>query len=151
MRGNYYDHPDLTNFKLSRVDAQMNFNWGEAKPYPDLNNDEVSVRWTGQVQPRFSGAYTFHTQANDGVRLWVNGRLLINDWTTHSTAAERSGTITLVARQKYDIKLEYFDFKGPASVVLLWSSPSQVKQVIPKSQLYPAAATGGAVGGDGDD
>ena len=124
MRGNYYDHPDLTNFKLSRVDAQMNFNWGEAKPYPDLNNDEVSVRWTGQVQPRFSGAYTFHTQANDGVRLWVNGRLLINDWTTHSTAAERSGTITLVAGQKYDIKLEYFDFKGPASVVLLWSSPS---------------------------
>ena len=49
LRGNYYDHPDLTNFKMTRVDAQVNFNWGEEKPYPDLNNDEVSVRWTGQV------------------------------------------------------------------------------------------------------
>jgi hypothetical protein len=73
--------------------------------------------------------------ADDGVRLWVNNTLLIDDWNEHP-AAERTGTIALLAGKKYSIKLEYFENLQQASVKLMWSSASQAKEIIPVSQLY---------------
>jgi hypothetical protein len=93
------------------------------------------VRWTGQVQAQYSQTYTFHARANDGVRLWVNGQLLINQWKEQVTT-EHSGTIALTAGQKYDIRVEYFDASGDANIDLNWSTPTTHKQMIPQSQLY---------------
>jgi hypothetical protein len=67
--------------------------------------------------------------------LWVNGQLLINRWTDRS-ATENSGSITLQAGQRYDIRLEYYENKGGAESRLSWSSPSQAKQIVPTSQLF---------------
>jgi hypothetical protein len=68
--------------------------------------------------------------------LWVNGQPIINSWINQS-ATERSGTIALNAAQKYDILMEYFENTGSAVAKLSWSSPSQFKQIIPQTQLYP--------------
>ncbi len=118
------------------TDATVNFNWKTAGKETGLPKNNFSVRWTGQVQPEFSEAYTFYTRADDGTRLWVNGELLIDDWTNHAVR-EKSGKITLQAGQKYDIKLEYFENGGKAVCKLLWKSTSQSKQVIPQAHLYP--------------
>ncbi|KPV47834.1 hypothetical protein SE17_41305, partial [Kouleothrix aurantiaca] len=83
--------------------------------------------------------YTFYTTSDDGVRLWVNGKRLVNNWTSH-TATENRGTIALLAGQQYDLKLEYYESSNTAQIALAWSSASQAKQVIPQSQLFPAAA-----------
>lgn len=135
LRGQYYDNSNFTNLKLTRTDATVNFTWS-GSPATGVGGDTFSVRWTGQVQARYSQLYRFYTTSDDGVRLWVNGVQLVNNWTNHSST-ENGGTITLVANQKYDIVMEYYENAGSAVAKLSWSSPSQTKQIIPQSQLYP--------------
>lgn len=147
LTGQYFNDMTLTNLVLTRTDATVNFSWGTGSPDPSIPVDHFSARWTGQVQPQFTQTYTFYTESDDGVRLWVNGQALINNWTDHAPT-ENSATIALVAGQKYDIKMEYYENGGGAVAQLLWSSPSTTKQAIPTSQLYvvtgtaPSAPTG---------
>jgi hypothetical protein len=98
------------------------------------------VLWTGAVQPQFEETYTFYTTTDDGVRLWVNGQLLVDKWVDQA-AIEWSGTIALHAGQKYPITMEYYENGGAASATLAWSSPSTAKSIVPQSQLYPVYAS----------
>lgn len=136
LNGEYYDNIDLTALQLTRVDATVNFNWGNGSPDPSIGADTFSVRWTGQVVPLYSETYTFYTTSDDGVRLWVNGQQIVNNWTNHP-ATENSGTIALTAGVQYDVKMEFFENGGLAVAKLWWSSPSQAKQAIPQTQLCP--------------
>jgi hypothetical protein len=136
LRGDYFGDPALATLQLSRTDAMVNFSWGTGVAAPSVGPDNFSVRWTGQVTPRFSESYTFFTQSDDGVRLWINGQLIIDDWTRHALA-ERTGTIVLQVGQRYDLKLEYFEYNVDATVKLLWASPSQPKEIVPQTQLSP--------------
>ncbi|HEY9844568.1 MAG TPA: PA14 domain-containing protein, partial [Candidatus Caenarcaniphilales bacterium] len=115
LKGEYY------NAKASRVDPSINFNWGTGAPHPSVAADNFYIRWTGQVQPRYSETYTFYTLSDDGVRLWVNGQQLVNNWTVHAPT-ENKGTIALTAGRKYDIKMEFYDLQQGAVAKLLWSS-----------------------------
>ena len=136
-----YNNKTLSGSSIKTdVDATVNFDWQSGSKAAGLPSDNFSVRWTGQVQPEHSETYAFYTQADDGTRLWVNGTLLIDDWTNHAVR-EKQGQITLQADQKYDIKLEYFENGGNAVCKLLWSSPSQSKQVIPSAKLFPPDAS----------
>ena len=138
LKGDYYQGINFESLKTTRTDPYIDWQWpAGTSPAPgSLSSDNFSIRWSGKVTPRYSQTYTFYTVTDDGVRLWVDGNLLINDWDTHS-ATERSGTITLQADQAYDIRMEYFEAGGAASARLLWSSPSQAKEVIPTSRLSP--------------
>ena len=131
----YYNNADFTGSTVGRVDASVNFNWKGGTPAPHISSDTFSVRWTGQVQAGYSQTYTFFTQSDDGVRLWVNGRQIINHWNNHA-AREDSGAIALQADQKYDIKLEYYNNFGGSVAQLSWASASQAKQIVPQAQLY---------------
>lgn len=142
LKGEYYDNIDFTALKLTRTDATVDFDWGSGAPDPSMGADTFSVRWTGQVEAPVSGSYTFYTTSDDGVRLWVNGQQLINNWTDHPPT-ENSGTITLSAGQKYDIKLEFYENGGGAVAKLAWDYPGQSKQIIPQSRLYPPTSGGG--------
>jgi glucan endo-1,3-alpha-glucosidase len=135
LSGQYFDNKDFTNPKISRTDSIINFNWGSGSPVSSMGPDLFSVRWTGQVQSKYSEIYTFYTNSDDGIRLWVNGQQIINNWTDHGPT-ENKGTISLVAGKKYDIKLEFYENGGGAIASLSWSSASQGKQIIPKAQLY---------------
>ena len=136
LYGEYFDDINLSNCTLSRTDATINFDWGSGSPDPLIGADTFSVRWSGSVLAPSTGNYTFHTVSDDGVRLWVNNQLLIDNWTDHA-ATENSGGITLTAGQKYNIKLEYYENGGAAVIKLLWTPPQQAKQTIPQTQLYP--------------
>jgi flagellar hook assembly protein FlgD len=150
LRGEYYDSADLNNAELKtvRTDSGVNFTWGASIPSGTALTaaDTWSVRWSGFITPLFSQTYTFYTNTDDGVRLWVNGKLIIDQWS--NTGAEQSGTIALTAGQPVSIKLEYFQDTGTAFAALSWSSTSQTKQIIPQSQLcwapwqYPTPAAG---------
>ena len=82
--------------------------------------------------------YTFHTQSDDGVRLWIDGVQLVNDWTDHGIV-ERSGTIALTAGRKYDLRMEYYDNSAGAFVRLLWSGPGTPKAIVPADHLFQPA------------
>jgi len=154
LKGDYFDHQDLTSLKATRVDSSIDFDWGRP-PDVDIPQAHFSVRWTGQVQPRFSGSYTFYTNSDDGIRLWVDNKQLIDHWSDHG-GAEDSNLINLVGGQKYDLKVEYYNNLGGGQARLSWSSDCQLREVIPSTQLYfqapacPAASIGMGTGVQGE-
>jgi hypothetical protein len=121
---------------LVRTDAVINFNWNVTSPDPSIPPTDYTVRWTGMVQPQFSDTYTFSTTTDDGVRLWVNGQLIIDEWVDQAPTTW-TGTIALQAQQYYNIQMDYYQNQGGAVASLSWSSRSTTLTNIPTTQLYP--------------
>jgi hypothetical protein len=139
LNAEYFNNRSLTGPAiLTRTDATVNFDWGTGSPGGTVNVDNFSARWTGKVQPCYSETYTFTTSSDDGIRLWVNGTPIINNWTDHAPT-DNTGNISLTAGQKYDIILEFYENGGGAVSKLSWNSASQPIQIIPQSQLYSEA------------
>lgn len=132
----YFDAMDFSALRVTRTDARIDFDWGTGSPDPSIGPDTFSVRWNGRVRPRYSQLFTFYTVSDDGVRLWVNGVLLVDNWSDHAPT-ENSGTIALNADQDYDFRMEFFENGGGAVARLLWSSASQAKEAISASRLFP--------------
>jgi hypothetical protein len=141
LTGQYYNDPGtgahFVTLVLTRTDPTVNFNWGTASPGPGVTAERFSVRWTGQVLAPVTGNYTFTTVSDDGVRLWVNGQLVINNWTNHAATTNNSAPIALTAGTKYAIRMEFYDQTSAAVARLLWAYPGQAQIVIPQSRLFP--------------
>ncbi len=141
LQAQYFSGINFDTLKATRTDATVDFDWAAAAPSgTGAPADNFSARWTGEVLPAYSQTYTFTTRSDDGVRLWVNGKLLVDNWTAHS-ATENSGTIALTAGKKVAITLEYYEKTGDAVAQLSWSSPSVAKAIIPASALFPSGTT----------
>jgi hypothetical protein len=124
----------FSNLVMTRIDPQINFNWGYGPPDPSVDADNFAVRWTGEVEAAFTEFYTFYTTTDDGVRLWVDDDLIIDEWGEQSPT-EWSGTINLVAGRKYSITMEMYEHLVGAVAELRWSSRSTPKQLIPQAAL----------------
>jgi YVTN family beta-propeller protein len=138
LAGSYFTNATLSGSPvLQRVEA-VNFNWGTGPAAPGLPSSQFSVRWTGKVEPSSTGNYVFRTSTNDGVRLWVNGVLVINDWTNSaSTQTNISAAIAMTANTRYSITMEYYENTGAAVAKLLWKKPGTSSYAaIPVSRLY---------------
>ncbi|NDJ77045.1 MAG: hypothetical protein GYB65_12390, partial [Chloroflexi bacterium] len=133
--GEYFNATESSTLGMTRTDPTIDFDWAYGAPDAAISADYFAVRWTGYVVPLYSETYTFYTQSDDGVRLWVNDQLLIDNWTMHGLT-EDTGTIDLVAGQPYSIRLDYFEDRAHAVIKLLWSSASQPQQIIPAAQLF---------------
>jgi mannan endo-1,4-beta-mannosidase len=121
---------------LTRVDAAINFNWGTASPAAGVKVDNFSVRWTGRVEAPVTGTYRFSTVSDDGVRVTVNGQLMINNWTDHAPTTNTSAAVALVAGTRYTITVEYYERGGGATAQLQWSYPGQATQIVPQARLF---------------
>jgi len=140
LRGDYYlDDPVDSDFPptLTRLDPTIDFAWGAAPVDESVPAGSFSVHWSGQIQPQFSETYTFGALTSDGVRLWIGGQPVIDQW-IDQPAVEATGAIDLVAGQRYDLAMDFYCANGGAVAQLFWSSPSTMKSIIPRSQLYPA-------------
>jgi len=134
VRADYFNDTELRNFVLTRTDPQINFNWADGQPDPAVDADGFSVRWSGEVEAGYTETYTFYARTDDGVRLWVGGKLLADSWATVDLyPIEHSGTIDLIAGNSYSIVMEFFESAGNAVAELRWSSPSTPKQFIPQA------------------
>lgn len=142
LKGDYFTNTSLTGVvALSRVDTNVNFEWLYNAPAPAIPADRFSVRWTGQVEAPVTGAFTFSTQSDDGVRLWVDGKLVITRWNDHGSTRDQTAPIALIAGRKYDIQLEYYENTGSSVIKLRWAYPGQVEQPVPQLRLYPTPIT----------
>jgi hypothetical protein len=144
LQATYFNSINLTGSSISRIDEKIDFDWGLNSPLTGINSNSFSTRWTGFVQAEFSGPCTFHTVSDDGVRLWIDNVLVIDNWTYHGTT-ENSATVNLTAGQKYPVKMEYFEGNGGAVAKLLWSGSSLIKQPVPKANLYSSPDPGADV------
>jgi glucose/arabinose dehydrogenase len=136
LTATYYNNNNFTGTTVTRLDPMIDFAWGNGAPAPGIAADTFSVRWEGRVRADHSETYTFTTRADDGVRLWVDGQLLINNWPAR-WPLERSASIALVGGREYDIVMEYYENYATARASLLWSSPSTPRAVVPTSHLFP--------------
>ena len=136
VKGEYYKDTELKTLVLTRVDPGINFNWGPAAPDPQVPADNFSVRWTGELEVPFTSTWTFTSNCDDCVRLWINDQLLFDKWGQQS-GVEWTGTLNLAEGQKYGIVMEYYENTGDARAILYWNSPYwlspyQPKQIIPQ-------------------
>jgi N-acetylneuraminic acid mutarotase len=137
LLGEYYNNINFTDLKLTRVDPVINTYWDYGSPAASIGKDTFSVRWTGQIEAPKSEAYTLIARTDDGVRLWLDGKLVINRFTDVPTIRDHaSAPINLVAGQRYDVTIEYFENVGRAGAHLLWSSPTTPREVIPTASLF---------------
>ncbi len=134
LKGEYYDNADLGNLMFTRLDPVIDFNWGSDSPDQSIDPEIFSVRWTGSVKADYNEDYTFNALTDDGVRLWIDGFLIIDYWQTGE--ASSNGIINLSAGL-HDIKMEFYEDTGNASVQIYWSSSSTPYGIIPKDHLLP--------------
>lgn len=135
LLGTYYKNMSLSGDSVKRTDGNIYFDWGDGSPIDGVGQDNFSVRWTGQIEAQYSETYTFTLTSDDGARLWVNGKPVVNDWSDHASQ-DKSGTINLEAGKKYDLVLEYYENAGEAVMKMMWSSKSVSQEAVPKERLY---------------
>lgn len=117
-KGEYFANRTLAGQPaLVRNDQRIDFNWGAGSPAPSLPADNFSVRWTRQLHFA-AGHYRFSTDVDDGVRLWVDDRLLIDRW--HDGTATDSAEIYL-AEGQHRIRMEMYERSGGAMARLRWT------------------------------
>jgi len=151
LRADYFGGTDLRNFILTRTDPQINFAWYDPDgPDPAVGDNDFSIRWTGEVEAGYTETYTFYPKTDDGVRLWVGGKQLVDSWETVPIyPIEHSGTIDLIAGSTYRIVMEYFESTANAIAELRWESPSTPKQLIPKAAFALPIKAGNPNPGNG--
>jgi beta-glucosidase len=122
LTGEYFNNMNFEGTPaFTRTDAQLNFTWNES-PGAGLGAENYSIRWTGKLKPPVSGKYSLQTQSDDGVRLYINGAEVINNWTDHAMTTN-TYAVELDSSKLYDIKIEFYQHAGGAGLKLGWSKP----------------------------
>jgi len=132
----YFKNKELSDIKMTRIDPNIDYNYGRGTPSEDIGDDTFSIRWKGLLQPKYSEEYTFYLTVDDGARLYIDDNLIIDSWTNKTAAQIVSGKAVLKAGQMHKICVEYFENTGDASVKLEWSSARQTRQVVPKGRVF---------------
>jgi beta-glucosidase len=122
LKGNYFSNSDLKgNPAFEKQDEQLNFKWTLYSPNPEkLQPDNYSVRWTGKLEAPNSGKYQLGLRGNDGFRLYVNGKLLIDNWGKLSYST-KTVELDFNKGQRSDIVIEFHENRGEANIELIWN------------------------------
>jgi hypothetical protein len=137
LKAEYYTGTNFGTLVLTRTDSQINFNWMDPDaPDEAVGDNDFSVRWTGEVEAGYTETYTFYPKTDDGVRLWIDGRQLVDSWEEVDLyPIEHKGTIDLVAGNSYSIIMEFFESSDNAIAELRWEGASTPKQLVPQAAL----------------
>jgi len=116
LNGEYFTNENLQGRPaLVRRDVRIGFKWQDGSFAPGEPVDHFSVRWTGYFIPPSTGDFTFYTSADDGVRLFLDDKPVIEDWQRHAETLDTYSTY-LEAGHAYKIRLEYFEGDGTATM-----------------------------------
>lgn len=127
LTARYYTGHDFKTLVATKTDHQIDFNWANS-PVPGLSHDYFSVRWTGYVLTQEAGDYTFVTTSDDGVRLWIDDKPVIDDWSNHA-ARDDSATVRLDAHRLNKIRMEFFQDTRDAIAHLSWRHGGEPRTV----------------------
>ena len=121
LAGEYYAGSSFNRKVLVRTDSQVDFSWdGYTLPAPGVPPNSFSVRWTGKVYAPVTGPYKFTAVVDDGIRIWVDGKLAMDEW-RYRKQKLAGQSVQLQAGQFYDLKIEYYNAKNGGYVQLNWN------------------------------
>jgi len=120
-----------------KIDRQVAFNWDNKTPLPKMPKENFSIRWSGKLGPiPATGTYSLATRSDDGVRLYLDGKLIIDDW-KGQPETEMRASVELEQGRTYAITLEYMQLGGDASCYLEWVKPEQIRTVVNRRLWIP--------------
>lgn len=119
FKGEYFngDKSDINRRLMIRCDKKIDFNWGNGSFIPGYIDDDFNVKWTGKISLQ-AGTYTFIARADDGIRVTLDGKLIIDQW--HDQAVKEFRATRTVSAGDHTIKVEYYENKGGAIAQFRW-------------------------------
>jgi beta-glucosidase len=138
MKGEYFDNMNLNGKPvLTRIDSMVNFSFGTSAPARGLPEDQFSIRWKGKIIPRDT-IHQIGTSTDDGTRLYLDGKLLIDDWRDHAEQTNRA-QVELKPGKEYEVEFDMYDNGLNASARLTWKLNqkdfSEAKKIAAKNDI----------------
>ncbi|MDJ1134347.1 PA14 domain-containing protein [Streptomyces iconiensis] len=125
---------DFGTLKATAFDPSLDFNDLEPRLKERTGSaDDASVRWTGGLTPEKSGKHTFHITGDNGFRMWLDGRPVIDHWVDDWDKEQSSQPVELEGGRTYDLKVEYFEHEGGSNLHVRWTPPGGKKTAVPQS------------------
>ena len=158
IKGEYFNNVTLAGTPaLSRVEPGIDYNWGGDSPGPGVLAPVFSARWTGMLNVPYAETYTFYANVYEGIRLWINDQLIINNWMPHHMVIEYQGKLDLsggivpIVMEIANLEGGGYGGGGNMQAQLSWSNPMLAKEIIPQTSLLlpvwaisPSPANGAA-------
>ncbi len=135
VKAEYFPSEFLYNRVAVRQENQISSFWGTTAAAPGVPAERWSARWSATLTAPSTGTYTLRTNTEDGVRLWLDGALLTDNWMEAPGGQTLSATVSLAAGSKHDLVMEFFEGYGTAHAQLAWSGPGIALQAVPSSAL----------------
>lgn len=136
LLGEYFNNVTLSGQpELTRIDPEINFRWTLYSPDPKINFDFFSARWTGKLKSPATGKFKIGIEGNDGYRLYINGKLMIDNWKKQSYSTKLAN-YQFEKGKEYDIKVEFFESSGSVWFKMIWdigiekNAQTQIKEAI---------------------
>jgi len=137
IKAEYFGNTTLSGAPfLTQIETEVNHSWGDPGGPTASVVDNFSARWTADLEIAIADTYTFITSSDDGVRLWLNEELIVENWTDHGTADNYSLPKALEPGI-YALRMEYYEAGGGAVATLSWQTPTVARQIIPAGPLQP--------------
>lgn len=134
LRAKYFADMDLSGTPaLTRIDPQIAFDWNSLPPAPSLSREHFSTRWTGLMKPPTTGDYTLMLDSDDGSRLYLDDKIVIDYWSGHGMGTPKIAHLALTAGKSYQIRVEQYQGNGGAGCTLGWVLPGAVQDVFPEA------------------
>lgn len=141
LAGSYFANEHLGGQPVFRLDPVLQFIWGTTAPISGIPADHFSARWQGEIETQLNEEYTLILRSDDGVRVWLDGALVINDWTYHG-ATDRT---CVLPPGRHTLAIEYMEGAVQAELQMFWQSAHQVRKIVPSTQLYPLEGVQGII------
>jgi len=156
LKGEYFSNKNLEGEPaLVRIDEKIHFDWATGSPAPELPSERFSVRWTGKMIPKVTGEHRIGITTDDGVRLYIDGKLLVDKWIDRGATSDIV-SFKLQAGKEYDVKIEYYENSGYSYASFGWDvklkDDRQMKQAISAAKKSDVVIfVAGVVEGEGKD
>ena len=136
LKATYFNDQTLTTPVFSRTDGPLSLIWGNGSPDARIGVNNFSAHWTGRLLPDATGNFILHGISDEGLRVWVNGALVIDDWVAHTQRDRLSAALSFTQGVAVNLRIEYYEIAGDARIELAWDPPgARARTPIPAANL----------------
>lgn len=123
IKAEYFNGTDFDRYVSSRIESRIDQSWNDHPPVRNLDPHDCSIRYTGFLKAPETGVFTFSAKVDDGIRVWLGDRLIIDQWNLNDNGAFEA-SVSLKAGENYKLRVEYFNALVEGEIQLIWQKPS---------------------------